>query len=254
MSKRLLPSLPVKFLLDEANALILDELDAANWGEIDVPKPLLELVPYYVFQYDSYSEVEEEGTKIRNVDVSVQGVSSVNAVSNALDDVVAELCPPELIRGEFTDPKDVSVNVKEPRFSLEEAKSSSQIKIAAHEKVPRSNVHILGMRLVYIPFWEYGIELEVDNRIRIRVNAVTGEFEGEESGIPYQGKTKTELVKETLSDLQHPSGWADYIVHFGRDLVSLFRLDKEHPNRGVMVVILLIIAFFLLVLGFVKFP
>ncbi len=255
MHKRTLPSLPVKFPLDEANALIQDELDANNWGEIEVPKPALELVPYYVFQYDSYSEAEEEGTKIRNVDEAQQGISSVNAVTNKLDDVMAELCPPELIQQEFTDPKDVKViNVKEPRFTLDEAKGSAQIKIAAHEKVARSNVHISGMRLVYVPFWEYRIEFDEDNKLKTRVNAVTGEFENEESGIPYQGKSKTELLRETVSDLQTPGGWAEYVGNFARDFVLLLQPSKEHPNRWLMVVILVIIALFLLGLGFVKFP
>lgn len=255
MSKRSLPSLPVKFPLDEANTLIQDELDANNWGEIEVPKPALELIPYYVFQYDSYSEAEEEGTKIRNVEEAQQGISSVNAVTNKLDDVMAELCPPELIQQEFTDPKDVkTINVKEPRFTLEEAKGSAQIKIAAHEKVPRSNVHISGMRLVYIPFWEYRIEFDEDNKLKTRINAVTGEFENEESGIPYQGKSKTELLRETVSDLQSPSGWAEYVGNFARDFILLLQPSKEHPNRWLMIIILVLIALFLLGLGFVKLP
>lgn len=254
MHKRSLPSLPVKFPLDEANALIQDELDANNWGEIEVPKPELELVPYYVFQYDSYSEAEEEGTKIRNVDEAQQGISGVNAVTNKLDDVIAELCPPELIQNEFSDPKDVKVNVKEPRFTLEEAKASSQIKIAAHEKVARSNVHILGMKLVYFPFWEYRITFDEDNKLKTRINAITGEFENEESGIQYQGKSKTELLRETVSDLQSPGGWSEYVGNFVRDFILLLQPSKEHPNRWLMIAILVLIAIFLLVLGFVKLP
>jgi len=254
MSKHSIPSLPVKFPLDEANALIQDELDANNWGEIEVSKPALELVPFYIFQYDSYSEAEEEGTKIRNVNEAQQGVSSVNAITNKLDDVIAELCPPELIQSEFSDPKDVKVNVKEPRFTLEEAKGSAQIKIAAHEKVPRSNVHISGVRLVYIPFWEYRIEFDEDNKLKTRVNAITGEFENEDSGIQYQGKSKTELLRETVSDLQSPSGWAEYVGNFVRDFVLLLQPTKEHPNRWLMVLILVVIALFLFGLGFVKFP
>lgn len=254
MHKRSLPSLPVKFTLEEAAELIQDELDENNWGEIEVPTPELELVPYYVFQYDSYSEVEEEGTKIRNVDEAKQGSSSINAATNQLDDVIAEICPPELIQSEFIDPKDVKVNVKEPRFTMDEAKGSAQIKIAAHEKVPRANVHISGLRLVYFPFWQYKVELDEENTLKIRINGITGEFENEESGIPYQGKTKTELLHETVSDLQNPGGWGEYLSNFIKDIFLLLRPSQEHPNRWLMIFILILIALFLLGLGFIKLP
>ncbi len=254
MSKLELPSLPVKVKLEEAKDLVQEELDANNWGEIDVPAPEMEMVPYYVFHFDSYSELEEEKSKIRNVDEANKGASSLNAVKNSLDEVIAEIANPDIIQDRFEEPQKIKVIVKNPRFTLDEAKGAAQIKIAAQEKVPRTNVHISGMRLVYVPFWVYKIELDEDNEVKLRINAVSGEFEGEESGIPYQGSTATELAKETLSDLRNPEGWATFIGNLVNDVILLFQPQKEHPNRWLMIIILAIIALVLLGMGFVKWP
>ncbi len=254
MSKLELSCLPLKVKLDEVKDLVQEELDANNWGEIDVPAPEIELVPYYVFSFDSFSEVEEEKSKIRNVEESTQGTSSLNAVKNSLDEVIAEMVNPDGIQNSFDEPSKIKVSVKNPRFTLDEAKGVAQIKIAAQEKVPKSNVHIHGMRLVYVPFWVYKMELDEDNEIKLRINAVSGEFEGEESGIPYQGNTATELAKETLSDLRNPEGWSTFIGNLASDIILLFQPQKEHPNRWLMIIILILIALFLFGLGFINLP
>lgn len=254
MTKLDLPCLPLKVKADEVKDLVQEELDENNWGEIEVPTPEIELIPYYVFSFDSYSEVEEEKSKIRNVEESTQGMSSLNAVKNTLDEVIAEMSPPEVVQNGFDVPPKITAAPKNPRFSLEEAKGAAQIKIAAQEKVPRANVHISGMRLVYVPFWVYTITLDEDNEIKLRINGFSGEFEGEESGVPYQGSTATELARETLSDLRNPEGWAEFLGNLIKDAILLFQPQKEHPNRRMMILILILIALFLLALGFIKLP
>ncbi len=247
--------LPIKLVLDEVKEIILEELDENNWGEIEVPIPSVEMIPYYVFHFDSFSETEEEGTKIRNVEESVKGISSLNAVHNTLDEIIAELVSPELIEKEISDPKGVKIEIKEPRFSLEDAKAAAQIKIAAQEKVPRGNVHILGMRLVYVPFWVFSIQLDEDTKIKVRLNAFSGEFEGDETGIPYQGQTKTQLLKETVGELQTAEGWAEHLQNFIRDLLSLFTPEgRQNSNKWVVYAILIVVALILLGIGFIKFP
>ncbi len=254
MHKRELPCLPLKVSLEEVKQLVQDELDENNWGEVEVPSPEIELVPYYVFHFDAFSESEEEKSKIRNVEETVKGTNSLNAVQNTLDEVIAEMAPPEMIQPAFEEPPKCAVNARPPRFSLEEAKNVAQIKVAAQEKVPKANVHISGMQLVYVPFWIFSITLDEDNAVKLRVNGVSGEFEGEESGVPYQGSTATELAKETLSDLQSPSGWIEYIQTFLHHVILLFQPSKEHPNRWMIILILVLIAAFLLLLGFIKWP
>jgi hypothetical protein len=254
MAKLDLPCLPLKVKADEVKDLVQEELDENNWGEIDVPAPEIELIPYYVFSFDSFSEVEEEKSKIRNVEENSQGTSSLNAVKNSLDEVIAEMVNPDGIQTTFEEPSKTKVNVKNPRFTLDEAKGVAQIKIAAQEKVPKLNVHIHGMRLVYVPFWVYKLELDEDNEVKLRINAFSGEFEGEESGIPYQGSSATELAKETLSDLRSPQGWVDFFAGWVKDLALLFQPQKEHPNRWMMILVLILIALFLLALGFINLP
>ncbi len=254
MEKFELPSLPLKVSLEEITQLVQDELDANNWGEIPVPIPEIELIPYYVFQFDSFSEAEEEGTKIRSVDESTQGINSLNAVKNELDEVIAEMASPEVMLSVFEVPSKIKAFVKNPRFSLDEAKGAAQIKIAAQEKVARGNVHITGMHLVYVPFWVCKITLDEDNQIKLRINGMSGEFEGEESGIPYQGSTATELAKETLSDLQSPQGWVEHASGLAHDIILLFQPSKEHPNRWMAILVLVVIALVLFGIGFITWP
>lgn len=248
-----IPTLPLKVLLPEAVEMIQEELEGNEW-DVEPKPPALELRPYYVFHFDSFSEAEEEGSKIRNVDETTQGESALNAISNLLDEVIAESASPEMILNELSVPKDVKVNQKTPRFALDDAKIAAQIKIAAQEKVPKANVHIAGMRLVYVPFWIASIELEEDNKITLKINGVTGEFEGEESGVPFRGKTRGELLRETLGDLRSPGGWADYLKTFAEGVILLFQPNKEHPNRRLIIIILVLIALALLAIGFIKFP
>ncbi len=254
MAKLEIPALPLKVKVEEANELVQEELDANNWGEVEIPLPELELISYYVFNYDSFSEAEEEGTKIRNVNEASKGTSSLNAIKNELDEVIAEMVHPEIITQSFAEPPKVKVSVKNPRFTLEEAKGAAQIKIAAQEHVARANVHVHGMYLVYVPFWVYKITLDEDNDIKLRINAFSGEFEGEETGMPYQGSTATELAKETLSNLRTAEGWTTFISGWINDFALLFQPGKEHPNKWLIIFILIVVALFLLALGFINLP
>ncbi len=247
-------SLPLKVGIEEAKDIVWNELEANKWDLEDIPNPTSELVPFYVFHYDSFTETEEEQTKSKNVAESSQGESSLNAITNMLDEVVPELAPPEMVKAEFSVGKNVQVNVKNPRFSLEEAKTNAQIKIAAHEKVPKSNVHISGMRLVYVPYWSFALDLDEETSVRLKINAVSGEFENGESGIPYRGQTRGELLEETIHDLKNPKDWSGYLESFARDVVLLFQHGKEHPNRRLIILVLIIIAIILLGIGFVKLP
>jgi hypothetical protein len=214
----------------------------------------LELTPYYAFTFDTFSEEEEKDTKIKNVAENNHGKSSLNAVKDELDDVVAELVEPEVLQDEFSIANTITVEQKKPRFPVEDAKSIAQIKIAAQEHVPRANVHISGMQLVYVPFWIFKIELEEENEVKLRINGFTGEFENE-NPIDYRGHSPSELVGETLSDLRSPSNWIDYAVSIVKDVVNMvLKPDAEHPNRRLVIVILIIIALILLLIGFIKLP
>ena len=247
-------SLPMNIKLDEVQEMVEEELGEQAWNEAEIKSTKLELSPYYVFVFDTYAEAEEKETKAKNVEESSHGKSSLNALKNELDDVIAEMVDPETIQAEFSCAQTITVEQKKPRFPAEDAKSIAQIKIAAQEHVPRANVHISGLQLVYIPFWVVKIELEEENEIKLRINAFTGEFE-KENPIEYRGKSAGELVGETLSDLRSPSNWVDYIISIAKDIgTMILKPDDEHPNRRLAIVILLIVALILLAIGFVKLP
>ncbi|MFH0970490.1 MAG: hypothetical protein V1776_03455 [Candidatus Diapherotrites archaeon] len=254
MTSHEIPHLPIKVKLDEAREIIQGELDANEWVEVEIPTPSLEMKPFFFFHFDTFVEVEAEGSKSKNVDETTQGISSLNAVSNELDEVVAELVSPENIQSKLKSPVSVSVSIAEPRFLLDEAKVAAQIKIAAQEKVPKSNVQISGMRLVYVPFWVYGIKLEEDTEVKLWMNAVSGEFVGDDSGVPYRGKTRTQVLKETITGLQSASGWIENLQDFFGQFLLVFQPNREHPNRWLYIAILVLIAIVLLGIGFIRLP
>ncbi len=246
-------SLPLNIQLVEAQQLVEEEVGEQAWKDAEVLSNKLELTPYYVFVFDTYSEEEEKDTKIKNVSESNHGKSSLNAVKNELDDVAAEMVEPELVQGEFSIANNITVEQKKPHFAAEEAKNIAQIKIAAQEHVPRANVHISGLQLVYIPFWIITVQLEEGNESKLRINGFTGEFENE-NPVDYRGKTVPELAGETLSDLRSPSNWVDYTISILKDIATVLHPNSEHPNRRMVIIILIIIAILLLAIGFVKLP
>ncbi|QQR92882.1 MAG: hypothetical protein IPJ89_01395 [Candidatus Iainarchaeum archaeon] len=247
-------SLPLNIKLEEVQAMVEEELGEQAWKDAQIKSTKLELCPYYTFVFDTYSEEEESNTKIKNVAENVHGKSSLNAVKNELDEVIAEMVDPETIQAEFSVANTVTVEQKKPRFPAEDAKSVAQIKIAAQEHVPRANVHISGLQLVYVPFWVAKVELEEENEVKLRINGFTGEFENE-NPVEYRGKSPTELVGETLSDLRSPSNWVEYIISILKDIGDvILKPDAEHPNRRMVIFILIVIAIILLAIGFVKLP
>lgn len=247
-------SLPLNIKLEEVQEMVEEELGEQAWKDAEIKSTKLELCPYYTFVFDTYSEEEEANTKIKNVAESNHGRSSLNALKNELDEVIAEMVDPETIQSEFSVANSVTVEQKKPRFTAEDAKNIAQIKIAAQEHVPRGNVHISGLQLVYVPFWIAKVELEEENEIKLRINGFTGEFENE-NPVEYRGKSTGELVGETLSDLRSPSNWVDYTVSIFKDMgMVILKPDDEHPNRRMVIFILIVVAIILLAIGFVKLP
>ncbi|MEK6821042.1 MAG: hypothetical protein AABY11_01425 [archaeon] len=241
----------VKINLAEAVEIIHEELDANEWGNIVVENPLLEFVPFFYFHYHSFVESTDEN-KTKNVEESTEGISCVNAVSSALDDAAAENISPESLLKSFIPIEKAVFKIKEPRLNGEEARAIAQIKIAAQEHVPKVNVLISGMRLVYLPSWIFKVELD-EEPLTLRMSAFSGELD-EGAEIPYRGKSHGEVLKETLSDLKSPSGWIDYFREWLTHVVLVFQPHKEHPNRLGVVVVLVFILLVLLAIGFIQWP
>lgn len=249
-----MPHLPPVLSLEEAISLVEDELAANEWHDVEVPKPTLEFVPYFIFHFDFFVESQdsEEGRKgARHVEESVEGVSALNAVTNKLEGEVADRLELEQVAEEYTHPKNVHVTIKQPRFEKEEVKPSVQIKIAAQEQVPRGHVHISGLMLVYFPFWRLTVDLDGETT-SLRMDAVAGELEGAGEIIPFRGKTRGEVFKETLSDLRSAWNWVQYTRELFHDVWATLNPNAPNPaNYWLIIYFLVAIILILLAIGLI---
>lgn len=251
--KEKIPHLPLAVSKDEAIETIREELEGNEWLDIEIPVPTLLLTPYYLFHYDFYTEEETE-SKTKNVEESTEGVSALNAAANTLEPEIGELAELEKIIDTFVPPKGITWKARTPRFEKDEAKGIAQIRIAAQEKVPRGNVHITGVILLYVPNWIFSVELDGES-LTLRLNAVSGELEGAGEVIPYHGKTRTQVFRETISDLRDPESWGQYVGELFHDFWHTIHPGKDNPaNYWMIIFLLILVALILLAIGFIPLP
>jgi hypothetical protein len=250
------PVMPLRVSKEDASESVADELSSNAWHETETPAPIIELVPFYYFNYDVYIETKDEESHSQSVTDARSGKGCVNAIKNVLDDVCAELINPELVEQTFESEEEQEVKVRKPLFESGEAKESIQIKVAAKEGVPKNNVLLSGIKLVFVPFWVFNVQLEEDNKekIELRMNGINGSFDHEESPVPYRGKTKTELVSETVQDLKSPANWVSYFSQTIRGFLEMLNPNQPHPNRWMLIFLLVLVVLFLIGIGFIKFP
>lgn len=249
-----LPVMPLGVSKEEAIETASDELDSNGWGEAELGKPVLELVPFYFFHFDAYIESISEETKSNAVTNVHNGTGCLNSLKNELDDVCSELINPELIQQSFEIGEKQEVKTRSPLFDESEIKEAVRIKIAAKENVPKNNVHLAGVKLVYVPFWVFSVQLN-EEKLELRINGLSGSFDShDESPVPYRERTKRELLSETIGDLRSPKNWFSYAGGLLKSFFSMLNPNKPHPDRWMLIFILVLIVLFLIGMGFIDLP
>lgn len=246
------PALSVSFSLEDTVELIESTIKAKHWSQFEVADVKLLYKPYFVFNYDTFSEesagpeTEEAATTGGKVVTGTEsGKAALDAISNALDDYAASL---------FDSPGVKLTNKIDHKYPYEvqrplvrhtpEIQKIIQVKMAAKLQLPKDNVIITGVEMVYVPFWVAYVAVAEGN-YRLDINAVTGEILNEQE-VPEREKTWLEVTSETFEDLKRPGAWLEYSKQVGTGLfsgiLSLPVFDTLRENRKLQIIILLIIA------------
>ncbi|MDO8627898.1 MAG: hypothetical protein Q7K42_05510 [Candidatus Diapherotrites archaeon] len=237
------PCFPVSISYKDVVDLAADEVKELGWEENDfaIKTAILIYTPYWVFSYSVYHEEESSKRKTKVVSEEESGSNAINASTRELDPEVAELeeeNPPEKV-GE-TLPNSV---VERSGLDADEAKDLVAIKIAKELELPKNNVLISNLHMVYFPMWKVEVTVE-DKSVPLEFDAVTGDLLGEPE-IPEKGSSWEDAAKQTVTELKEPNNWLKYFAEGIIWIISHPLLKnlghKLWTNRRLQAVILLII-------------
>lgn len=239
-------SFPVKFSDKEVRELITGLIEEQGWEEFEIKKPELWFFPYWIFNYNSFSEPVDE-TGVKTTQEGQQGISAMHGQSSELEDSVGELF--NALESEMIS-KPVVEHFKVVRFRIQrpEAGRLVQLKIASRLGIDSENIVVSGLKPVFVPVWVCSASFE-GNEMEFQVGAVEGALLSDEE-VPYRGKTTSDLAGETLSDLKSPGNWIKYFVDMIKGIIGFFwsvGVGNEEQkgilrNRGVRWLILVIIV------------
>ncbi|MBU0636485.1 hypothetical protein KKE06_05655 [Candidatus Micrarchaeota archaeon] len=243
-------SFPVQFSEVDVRELVKGLIEEQGWEEYEIQKPELWFFPYWVFNYNSFSEqVDEAGVK--STQEGEQGIIAMHGKSSELEDTVGDLFS-SFENDLLTKP--IVEHFKAVRFRIrrQEAEKLTRLKIAARLSIDPEFVVISGLKQVFVPVWKTNASFD-GQEMEFMVNGVEGNILSDEA-VPDRGKTAGELAGETVSDLKKPGNWIRYLVSLIGSIIGFFwhvgvgegeRKGILH-NRGVRLLILLIIVILIL--------
>ncbi len=248
------PALPISVQKEELLEQIREAIFEKNWREEDIGLSDFALlyVPFFVFNYEAFSESKTEESETPIVAETQNGRMALNAFDSELDEEIAALFEEEELNLEKKTPKEYAFELQKTRLKDEEARQIAQVKMAAQLSLGKGNVIISALELVYVPFW-IGSATVGGQEYRLEANAVSGELVGLEE-LPERGKGVGELTKETIFELKDPVAWVKYSVSIVIDVAKWiwnsapvkWFVEKITANRqfqvSILICILILIA------------
>ena len=236
-------SFPLESCLEEIESLIKSK----HWTQFEVAEVNLVYLPHFFFNYYSYLEEKREDMDKAVVSDTVQGVMALDAQTNELDEGMAALFEEKVPQTSHRPAAGYKFAVEKPLASERDAPQLAQIKMAHKLELPKENVLISGLKLVYAPVWVASVTVAEGN-YRLEFNAVNGELLSE-AEIPEREKGWLEVTSETLGELKEPGAWVRYSTTVG---TSVFDLLATNPltqaflaNRQLQILLLSILAVWL---------
>ncbi len=215
------PSFPISFTRKQADALVKERVNAKGWTRHKVLRVKYIYHPYILFNFHGFRKSEEE--KGEGVKDEIQEKMALDALNDEFSDMASNLSDKKSIENQVI--KDDETEALNPLISEEEAKELLPLKLSAKFDIPRSNVFITGMRLVYAPEWKYIVEVDIKT-YDFTIDAVNGGLEGDEK-IPVREKSWNEVTRETITELQNPGAWVKYSAATVDDIASMFGGTEE---------------------------
>lgn len=237
-------------------------LERRNYSEFHLIEKSLEFTPFFLIEFDAFSEEKHKEEKI--VSSSFSGTAYLNAFSKQLDDSAEEF-----FKGKLTNqlPEKTEFKILSEKIPRKNAEKLFCLLISQQKKIPKENIVVSSIEEFFLPEWLVKIKLE-ENEFPLKINALTAEVTGE---IPKRKKSLTELTKETVQELKQPSAWKQYTLagissatgtaktakskettSFAKTETSFLSMLKENllHNEFFQVIILIIILLILIFLAF----
>ena len=215
------PSLPISIDGGKARESVEAAISQRNWKEFSVNLAKLILVPYYFFEYSTYTEEEKGSEKI------VAGVERGRLVFNPETSEVVEGISDSMPKeGEMIHSIENIEELEVRKTGLEGGKAEKLCQLKTAEKLgkPLNKIIVENTSLFYVPLWELNAEID-GQEIVLHVGAADGSILEEEK-LPFREKTATELAKEAFEELKSPKAWLAY----SRELLELAAKKRSKPK------------------------
>ena len=224
------PLLPINIPAVSAAESIKKKLAEKNWHEYEQKPLLLNLVPYFLFNYHYF--IESDSKEHRVVKRSLDGILVIDGHDITIREDLVELIKnnwknslPEVPRGSF-DEKWCNIEKKDIEDVL-------KVKTAEHFEVPKSNVVISSAKKLFLPLYKTSVVLD-KREYKLIINAVDGKIEGLKQ-IPEREKSYSEITTETINELKDPRNWIKYSIEaitVGTSSVASKTKEIVHISNG----------------------
>ncbi|MFH1586249.1 MAG: hypothetical protein ABID38_00150 [Candidatus Diapherotrites archaeon] len=215
------PSFSISFTREQADELVDSRVSAKGWNLNKVLQVKSVYHPYILFNFHGFRKSGEE--KGEGVKDEIQEKMALDALTDEFSDMASNLGEEKPIENQVI--KDEEIEALNPLIFEEEAKELLPLKLSAKFDIPRGNVFITGMRMVYAPEWKYLVEVDTKT-YDFTIDAVNGGLEGDEK-IPVRDKGWNEITKETISELQNPGAWVKYSAATVTGIASMMGGTEE---------------------------
>lgn len=195
------PALQLRIETKDALGILESILKERHWRDFELADLSLFYVPYWFFNYDVYREVEGKSE-------SFSSQMCLNAVTGELEPMIAQVTKEIPVERSKEITHDTAYKVKHSTVREDEVKEIAAIKIAGQVGIPKSNVTISGVTMVYIPVYLIWVTLKAGYR-HVELDGVSGSPLNIED-VPERERGFMEVTKDMIDDLKTPQGWVDY--------------------------------------------
>lgn len=242
---------PLSFTVEELTAFVEGLVKEKDWREFKVGEISLSYKPFYFFNFTSFTELKDEESGMMTVSGSESGKMVFDAESGELNEELSYLIEENSPTSSVKPPQGYPCETIPPAFSIQEVKKIAGLKLAEKLSLPKDNVEVSGVRLVFVPVWIAFITVS-QGTFKIEVNAVDGSLMREEQ-VPFREKGFLELTGETLQELKQPGKWLEYSkgiagsVYHSSLLHSIGKAIMQNYWLQIAIIIFLIVLIILAV-------
>lgn len=231
---------------DALKKIISMHLKQKNYSNFELQEYSFEFTPYYVFEFEAFSEKE------KIVSENFSGKTALNAFSKELEDIA------EFFSGKMVQeiPGEISFKVLPEKLSGKDVEKLASIRLSKKLSVPKENIIVSEIEEFFLPKWIAKISLNGKNH-SLKINLFTSKISSSPE-IPLKEKNWKEITSETIEELKEPKAWIEYSSSIVKDTAahpatkSFFTSLKENllHNELLQIIILIIVLFILIFLTF----